>query len=480
MHGTLTLDATLANARINAVLQPFHLTGDLATQRLSLPENWEQRLGWAKSVPMHLQAIEPVVITSDDKGGGSLQSPNTLLSLGDRDTLLRAEKMNLAVALGGRVASHASMKLDALLASRVDKKALPQLRLAFTQNGTWEQSDVTLQIADATESFRAELAGALNPTLGSGNYMLEANIDDLPDFAATTTPLLQRFDLLERKVAMRSGRITLNTTLTSTGFGLEQWTQQSKLAAEHISGNLGDYAFEDLELTAEWSGITRLKTLRPLQMSVASFNAGIVLQDIKLDVSLPKSTPIAQPLVRIDAFSAQVFGGELAMPDTQEWDFSAASNGVTLVASDWQLGQMVALQKNADIEAEGALEGVLPIIIADGRMIIDSGYLRALPPGGSIRYRATDETRALADNNAELALALDVLSDFQYQQLRSKVQLDKAGNLLLALSLEGSNPALYEGQSIRFNINVEQNLDPLLQSLRIGDNLEQRIEDGMQ
>jgi hypothetical protein len=123
---------------------------------------------------------------------------------------------------------------------------------------------------------------------------------------------------------------------------------------------------------------------------------------------------------------------------------------------------------------------VLPIIIADGRMIIDSGYLRALPPGGSIRYRATDETRALADNNAELALALDVLSDFQYQQLRSKVQLDKAGNLLLALSLEGSNPALYEGQSIRFNINVEQNLDPLLQSLRIGDNLEQRIEDGMQ
>ena len=49
----------------------------------------------------------------------------------------------------------------------------------------------------------------------------------------------------------------------------------------------------------------------------------------------------------------------------------------------------------------------------------------------------------------------------------------------LALSLAGSNPALYEGQAIRFNINVEQNLDPLLQSLRIGDNLEQRIEGGL-
>ena len=56
---------------------------------------------------------------------------------------------------------------------------------------------------------------------------------------------------------------------------------------------------------------------------------------------------------------------------------------------------------------------------------------------------------------------------------------DRRGNVILA-KLEGNNPALYEGQAVRFNINVEQNLDPLLQSLRIGDKLEQRIEDGMQ
>ena len=122
----------------------------------------------------------------------------------------------------------------------------------------------------------------------------------------------------------------------------------------------------------------------------------------------------------------------------------------------------------------------MPITIVDGRVTIESGYLRALPPGGHIRYRANESTLALANNNSELALALDLLSDFQYQLLTSEVQLDKAGNLLLGLSLEGNNPGLYEGQAIRFNINVEQNLDPLLQSLRIGDNLEQRIEDGMQ
>lgn len=112
-------------------------------------------------------------------------------------------------------------------------------------------------------------------------------------------------------------------------------------------------------------------------------------------------------------------------------------------------------------------------------MSIENGYLRALPPGGHIRYRANENTVAMANTNPELALALDLLSDFQYQHLNSEVQLDTAGDLLLALSLEGNNPALHEGQAIRFNINVEQNLDPLLQSLRIGDNLEQRIEGGL-
>ncbi len=47
----------------------------------------------------------------------------------------------------------------------------------------------------------------------------------------------------------------------------------------------------------------------------------------------------------------------------------------------------------------------------------------------------------------------------------------------LGLSLAGSNPEQYEGQPINFNINLEQNLDPLLQSLRLSDNLVEQIEE---
>ena len=73
-------------------------------------------------------------------------------------------------------------------------------------------------------------------------------------------------------------------------------------------------------------------------------------------------------------------------------------------------------------------------------------------------------------------MALDLLGNFEYEALGSTVELDPQGNLSLGLSLAGKNPAFYAGRSIKFNINVEQNLDPLLQSLRLNDRLVEQLE----
>ena len=147
-----------------------------------------------------------------------------------------------------------------------------------------------------------------------------------------------------------------------------------------------------------------------------------------------------------------------------------------LSAKRWQLAQIVALQQSEDIQAQGILEGRLPVTLAAGRITIDKGYLRALPPGGTIRYLANDASRALGGNSRELALALELLSDFRYEVLSSDVELDSDGNLLLGLSLAGHNPGQYEGRAVNFNINLEQNLDPLLQSLRLSGKLTEEIE----
>lgn len=222
------------------------------------------------------------------------------------------------------------------------------------------------------------------------------------------------------------------------------------------------------------------KTVQPIEFSIEKLDLGFEVHNIVASITLPTATAITKPSVRIDKFSAGMFGGQLFLPKPALWDFSAPINTLTLQAQQWQLSDIVALQQDKDIQASGILEGELPVTMDNGRIVIENGYLRALPPGGSIRYTRNNANRALGETSKELALALDLLSDFKYQRLSSAVELDKEGNLQLALSLAGHNPNRYEGRPINFNINLEQNLDPLLQSLRLSDKLVKKIENRLQ
>lgn len=479
VKGVLDIEGTLENGHFQIALQPFNLAGNLSTQALSLPDNWRHWIGWEDAVPAQLNTTEAVKIVSAGPSGWSLQAHNVSLSLGDKDSRFSLKQLNLDATVIDADHVEAKTQLSAVLNTRLREQTIAQLEIAFTQQGDIERSVFSLRLDDTAESMGAELTGDTNLSVGNGKYQLIAEIRDLPYFSTMALPLLQHFELLQDTVEIGTGTVRLNTAVETETFDVANWEQLSRITLGNITGSINEYLFEGLNASAQWSGIERWKTLKPLELSLEKLNIGFAVQDIQWRASLPKATPVSRPEVRIEAFSATMFGGQLIMPETQAWDFAASSNQVTLQALGWQLGELVALQPSADIQAQGTLEGELPLTVTDGRIIINQGYLRALPPGGTIRYQANDESLALSKSSPELALALDLLSDFQYQTLSSEVELDKAGNLLLGLSLAGSNPERYEGQPINFNINLEQNLDPLLQSLRLSDTLVERIEGGL-
>jgi len=478
--GPLVVAAALEDGQHEVTLQPTRINGNLRTGLLSLPKDSQRWLGWKETVPVRLEIAAPATITSGNDGNWALQLRDTLLTLGDKNSSLGLDGLSLDATATGSEPVQLKTQLNASVKTRLHKQSIPQLELAWRQQGKFEHSEFQLGLTDTAQNIRADVQGYINLVNGDGKYHLDAQSDDLPRFVNSVIPLLRHFELLQESVELVSGRVGLKTTLKSRDFAAVNWSQQSHLTLQEVSGSVGEYHFEGLALAANWSGITQWQTQQPAELSLAKLNLGFAVRDIQLQVSLPKATPVAMPQLRIDTFTAGMFGGKLHLTQPQAWDFAAPVNQLTLRAQQWQLAELVALQKNKDIQAQGTLEGELPVTFAAGRIIIKNGYLRALPPGGSIRYTANEASRAFAANSAELAMALDLLSDFQYQVLNSEVQLDAAGNLLLALSLTGSNPAHYEGQSINFNINLEQNLDPLLQSLRLSDTLVKQIEGGLQ
>lgn len=480
LAGSAQVSLELAAGQLLLTVMPTEVTGQIWAELLGLPPETQRWLRWDQTLPARWRNEEPLTLTCKENYACNLSVRDSLLALGNKDSELRWEALNLEAELQQQEHAILTTKLDARLKSRLRKQQLPQMELDFQQTGYLEEPAFKLALADTAESYNLDLQGTVNIKTGSGNYRLNARSMDLPYAVSSLLPIVQKFGWLQQTAELSAGSLALNSKLQSKTFDMASWQQQSQLSIRNLSGTYDEYRFDGMALTADWTGIKRWKTKQSVEFSLARFNMGFDVVDIQARLSLPKPTPIEQPLVNIEQFSAGMFGGRIYLAEPEQWDFGASSNKFKLRAEQWQLADMVALQQGQDIQAAGVLEGELPVTMTDGRMIIDKGYLRAMAPGGSIRYIPNESSKALAASAPELGLALDLLNDFQYQVLSSKVELDKEGNLLLGLSLTGKNPQQYEGRPVNFNINLEQNLDPLLQSLRLSDNLVEKIEGRLQ
>lgn len=467
----LDLTLSLSDGVARLEVAPLAVSADLGAPLVTIPAETRRWLGWAASVPLHWQSTAPLQFGFDGVQS-TLQLPAASLRLGNDQSRLALQQLELHAAVAGSP-REAGTRLRARFDARLGKQQLPELDLSLRQEGPLEDARVNLELEATAGKLGAQVGGTLNLPLGKGGLDLALRSDDLADLPEALLPALRGLGLLGADLALEAGTLSLASRLENTG---QAWQQTSLLAVQEVSGQYGEYRFDGLSLQGAVTGGSGLRTTRPLSLSLARLNVGFDITDITARAGIPRESPAAAPALSLDAFSADLFGGRVFLPGTGYWDFGAASNSLTLRAEGWQLGQIVALQQSEDIQARGVLEGELPVTLADGRLSIDKGYLRALPPGGTIRYIANDASRALGRNSKELELALNLLSDFRYEVLSSDVELDQSGNLLLGLSLSGHNPTQYEGRKVNFNINLEQNLDPLLQSLRLSGKLTGEIE----
>lgn len=478
--GLLEVSLALDNGQVEVTVEPGELAGKLWIGQLSLPPDTQHWLHWKEAVPVRWRHEAPISIASTVEEGWLLRLRDASLLLGSKGSELKWGSLNIDTLFYPGEQARMKMQLEASINTRLNKQQLPQLELALQHEGSFAESEIQLALADTAESMSLDAQATMNLDDGSGNYGLSVRSLDLPYAASTVLPLLKKFKLLQQSIEISGGSILFASELKGETFDIASLQQNSQLVIQDLSGIYEEYQFGGMALKAAWSGIEQWKTRGSIDFSLARLNVGFDLLDIHAQLRLPKATPIAQPVVSIEKLSAGMFGGRVYLPEPARWDFGGDTNRLTLRAEQWQLAELVALQQDQDIRALGVLEGELPVTVSGGRVIIEKGYLRALAPGGSIQYVANEASQALAASSPELGLALDLLSDFQYQVLSSEVGLDKEGNLLLGLSLSGKNPTQYEGRPINFNINLEQNLDPLLQSLRLSDKLVEQIEGRLQ
>ncbi len=71
---------------------------------------------------------------------------------------------------------------------------------------------------------------------------------------------------------------------------------------------------------------------------------------------------------------------------------------------------------------------------------------------------------------------MQALEIFHYDGLKVGVEYQTDGTLKLQTTLQENNPALQKGRPIHLNLNMQENIPALLQSLQVTHGIEEQIE----
>ncbi|UTW48452.1 YdbH domain-containing protein [Bacterioplanoides sp. SCSIO 12839] len=214
------------------------------------------------------------------------------------------------------------------------------------------------------------------------------------------------------------------------------------------------------------------------QIAGESVNTGIQLSNILARSQTRIPADLSSALIEVYEVHTELLGGRVRLP-LMKFDTRKDVNAFGIEVDNIQLSELAKLEPNAEVEATGVLDGVLPIVITQAGVQIPGGNLFARDPGGVIRYNNAT-SQALKSSDQTVGLAMQLLEDFHYNQLESGVEYQPDGELNLALQFQGNNPEFFGGQATHLNVNLDYNLLDLLESLRISNDLIQKVEEKYQ
>jgi hypothetical protein len=226
-----------------------------------------------------------------------------------------------------------------------------------------------------------------------------------------------------------------------------------------LYGTADGAAFADLDLAPIDLGLETPQVPQTLTIpfTVASVNAGVVATDIRGTVRMDDGR------WRLEAVRGNTLDGVFTIAELR--DFSEPGPQGQVDFEGLELARLVELLERPELSIEGRVSGSLPLLWQDGRLQIRDGRFAGASEG-LIRYRS--EAGAAMDN-ASLDVTRRALSNLQLESLAAELSYDGRGQLLIDARLEGRNPDFEGGRPIHLNLNLDNDLSGLLESLRASD-----------
>ncbi len=223
-----------------------------------------------------------------------------------------------------------------------------------------------------------------------------------------------------------------------------------------VTGEI-DYRFEKQQLI-----IKRDKQ----QLKIANLFIGIPVQALQVDAQVNGLNII------IDRFKARLLGGRVDFADLK----LTAPSQTAIKLSALSLSEVIKYSAYPEIDAQGIIDGLLPLSLTEQGPAIKNGVISARYPG-YIKVPENTVVKAMGKDNPAFAFTMQVLTNLQFDSLQGVLDYAANGETSLNVEMKGINPNLSRARAVIFNYSHNENILQLLKSLRFNERLNKQIEE---
>ena len=215
----------------------------------------------------------------------------------------------------------------------------------------------------------------------------------------------------------------------------------------------------DIRLESKAGKIDKSSVKADFTVSLPVVEYGLKFEKFKLDASL-RGLAGRIALRALRASAALLDGIVEVKADSLIFNPFSLKNA-SLSMNRISLERLFEVYPSDRVSAKGAIKADLPFIIGEGGITIANGSFESLGQG----IIKVDIGRY--EDLADMDFAAQALSNFHYSSLSGKVNLTPEGIMLLNVKISGLNPEMNNRQTINVNVNIEENLWALLESIRL-------------
>jgi len=172
------------------------------------------------------------------------------------------------------------------------------------------------------------------------------------------------------------------------------------------------------------------------------------------------------PVIRIETAEGKFADGTIRL-EPMSFRLAAPDNDFTLSFENLSLETLFEEWAAGRVSGNGNLSGTIPVTLGAAGPLITEGGLSAQDTG-FIKVHWGDARESLIKQGSEVALMVQALDNFQYEQLKVGVRRSSTEDLTLQVLLEGANPEVLDGHPFRINVNLAGNLEDVLTALTNG------------